>query len=473
MEMHGRDENRRRYLWLVIALAGALALVAAGCGGDDEEDGQASTGGTSVGDGKVLWESSSVDSDYPSVLTVKAEADPQIPEKEVKLVQAPFNDHSYGSIGIEKGWFKESGISVTPEPNGTILVMDQVAPALLSGQVDVGSMASSIWLGAMDQTTDNKMFTYADVFIGHAILGNPKSGYKTFKEFTDEGMSFDEAIKASLEQIKGKSYAYPSETSQRPFQNYAFGKAGMKLADTKAVVVDDPKVVELATAGRVEAASPVGGPNVVQLLKLGWVPLVSKQELIASGEGADLEATLLSSGWAATNDWLAENHDTALRLASLMYRIIDYKKEEPEAAAAIQIPFLNSIAGTNFTTEDAVQLDTLVDPFFTFEEQEDFFVNTESPWYFRKGGEGTIADAEKSGVLKPGHDMDEIILADDTWRELGSLKEASDELIATVEGEGPSGQAQEYLDQAKAYSEARNYLDALRFAGAAELALES
>ena len=471
--MYRRDEGGLKYLKLVIvAMAAAAMLAIAGCGGDDE-DGQASTAGTAVGDGKVLWESSSVDSDYPSKLTVKAEADPQIPEKEVKLVQAPFNDHSYGSIGIEEGWFKESGLTVTPEPNGTILVMDQVAPALLSGQVDVGSMASSIWLGALDQTTDNKMFTYADVFIGHAILGNPKSGYKTFKDFTDEGMSVDEAITAALTQIKGKSYAYPSETSQRPFQNYAFGKAGMKLSDTKAVVVDDPKVVELATAGRVEAASPVGGPNVVQLLKLGWVPLVSKQELIATGEGADLEATLLSSGWAATNDWLGENHDTALRLASLMYRIIDYKKEEPEAAAGIQIPFLNSIAGTDFTTEDAVQLDTLVDPFFTFEEQEDFFVNTESPWYYRKGAEGTIADAEKSGVLKPGHDPDEIILADDTWRELGSLKEASDALITKVEGESPSGKAQEYLDQAKAYSEARNYLDALRFAGAAELALGS
>ena len=125
--MHRRDENRWRYLWLVAALVGTLALVAAGCGGDDDGDDQASSAGTSVGDGKVLWESSSVDSDYPSVLTVKAEADPQIPEKEVKLVQAPFNDHSYGSIGIEKGWFKESGLTVTPEPNGTIRRTREVA----------------------------------------------------------------------------------------------------------------------------------------------------------------------------------------------------------------------------------------------------------------------------------------------------------------------------------------------------------
>lgn len=476
VDMDPGRRPRRRHLQLVaVGLAAATALALAGCGDSDEgaAGGQASAGGTDIGDGKVLWESSSVDSDYPSQLTVKAEADPQIPTKEVKLVQAPFNDHSYGSIGIAKGWFKESGITVKPEPNGTILVMDQVAPALLSGQVDVGSMASSVWLSALDQTTKNKMFTYADVFIGHAILGNPKSGYKTFKEFQDEGMSFDEAMKAALTQLKGKSYAYPSETSQRPFQNYVFGKAGMKLSDAKGVVVDDPKVVELATAGRVEAASPTGGPNVVQLLKLGWKPIVSKQELIASGEGADLEGTLLSSGWAATDDWLAENHDTALRLASLMYRIIDLKKDQPEEAAKIQIPFLNSIAGTNFTTEDAVQLDTLVDPFFTFEEQEDFFVNKESPWYYRKGGEGTIADAEKSGVLKPGHDMDEIILADDTWRELRSLKEASDKLIETVKAGNPSGKAQQYLDQAQAYSDARDYLDALRFAGAAELAAGS
>jgi ABC-type nitrate/sulfonate/bicarbonate transport system substrate-binding protein len=457
-----------------------MALFAAvACGGDDSEDSEAAPQEQTGGE---LWSSASVESEYPGdPLVLRDEKDPTVPKKDIRLVQAPYNDHTYGSIGIRKGWFEEAGITIVPKPNGVVMLdVTQVAPAQLAGRIDVGTMASVIWLTAMDQDTSNKMFTYADIFFGHAFLGNPKGNYKTFRELIKDGMPFEQAVKTALAQIKGKSYAYPAETSQRPFQNYVLEQAGMSFKDVKSVVLDDPKIVELATAGRVDVASPTAGPLVTALLRIGWKPIISVKDLAESGDPKAIQSSLLSSGWSASDKWLADNHDTALRMASVMYRIIDYKQKDLIGAAKIQIPFLNSIAGTNFSPADAKYLDTEIDPFFSFEQQEAFFAEPNSPYNWEAIADAAINDAVKGGKQKAGHDADEVILADDTWEELRSLKILSEKLMSEVEtdleGDGADSDgaetAQKYAAQAKAFHAARNYLDAARFANAAKLHLE-
>ncbi len=418
----------------------------------------------------VLWTSATADTGdggaWPGApLTLPSNnKTPTIPNVSLTFAQGPYNDHSYASIGLKKGWFNDVGINIQPKPQGKVYVdVTQEGPALLAGQLDVGTMASSVWLGAMDQSTAYKQFTYVDIFYGHAFLGNPAGHYHPLSFYIKKGEKFNQAVTDALTQIKGKKYAYPAETSQRPFQNYVLGVAGMSLSDFNSVVVDDPKIVELATAGGVDVASPTAGPLVTELLQKGWTPIVSIAYVVKYGPAEGVESSLLSSGWAASDKWLGQNHATALRIASVAYRIIDYKHSHLLDAAKIQIPFLNSIAGTHFAPSAAQYLDTQIDPFFSFEQQQQFFQNTSSPYYWTKDAQAAIDSSVKAGTLKAGHKPSEVILAATTWRELNSLKALSQKLIAKASGKiGKRGtaKARSYLAKAKVLYAGRDYYDA-------------
>jgi ABC-type nitrate/sulfonate/bicarbonate transport system substrate-binding protein len=397
--------------------------------------------------------------------------DPQIPSVTIRIVQAPYNDHSFASIGIAKGWYKEAGITIAPAPNGKVMTMDQVAPALIANQVDVGTMFAPIWANTLDQTSDNKVFAYADLFLGFALLGKPGAGFKTVKDFQQPGVDFATAAKASVNQIKGKTVAYPSETGPKAFRDYAMQTAGLKYSDIQGQVLDDVKIVELATGGKLDVASPTGGPQIARLLAQGWVPIVTARDFFENGDTQALQTVVGSSGLAARKSWLDANHDTALRMASVMYRIIDYKKSNPTEAAAIQLPFLNSIAGTSFTAKDALYLDQVIDPFYTFDEQAKFFADPNDPLYFKKNIGAIISQSVASGVLKKTHDASEYIVADQTWKELKSYREKTDALMTKLKAKSNLSQkATTWLDKAKSQYDARDYLDAFRSATAADMA---
>jgi hypothetical protein len=430
----------------------------------------------------VLWSSQPADAGdggaWPgSPLVLPADnKNPTIPNVTVRFAQGPYNDHSYASIGLKDGWFKDVGIDIQPKPEGKIYVdVTQEGPALLANQLDVGTMASSVWLAAMDQSTAYKQFTYVDIFYGHAFLGNPKGHYHPLSYYIKKGLSWKAAVTQALNQIKGKTYAYPAETSQRPFQNYVLGEAGMSLSSFKSLVVDDPKIVELATAGKVDVASPTAGPLVTELLQQGWTPIVAISDVLKYGPASGVESSILSSGWAASDNWLGANHATALRIASVAYRIIDYKHAHLLQAAQTQIPFLNSIAGTHFAPSAAKYLDTQVDPFFSFDQQKQFFVDKSSPYYWTKPAQAAIDSSVKAGTLKAGHNPSQVILAATTWRELNSLKSLTEKLVKEVQGALPSrgtAQAKSYLAKAQTLYSARDYYDSAAFANAAKLWLK-
>jgi hypothetical protein len=71
------------------------------------------------------------------------------------------------------------------------------------------------------------------------------------KDYADEGKSYDEALKAALAPMKGKTLLVAPELSDRAFEEYAnkTGDAGFKLQ-----VLDDAKSLVLAKAGREEGA---------------------------------------------------------------------------------------------------------------------------------------------------------------------------------------------------------------------------
>lgn len=452
----------RRTAALAAFAAVSLGALAA-CGGDSAGDSttpELDEGMTNVGVG--AWD---------GVLGIDlTDADPQVPEVEIRLAQAPFWDHSTEQIGVELGYFADAGITVVPEPSGTILGMDQIAPQLLAGQIDVGTMVPQIWTSSLDQGVSARVFTSRDIFMGHAFLAAPGTGARSVGDFMDEGMAWEDAIDAAMAQLVGQTVYVTDEASPRSFREVALEAAGLTADDFESNVLDDTTMQQLALGGRADFVAPASGPNIVTLIGQGWVPLVSTSDIVEHGEAEQLLTVIVNTGLAAEVSWLEENPETALRLASVGYRIIDLKKEDPLAAAQIQIPFINSIAGTSFTTDDAETLDQRIDPFYSFDEQTEFFQDESSPFYWSKPIQATIDSLREADLIAGEHEPSDVSWADATWNTLNSLRGQSEELIGELTAQGGlTGQAAEQLARAQEFFAARNYLDAFRFANAAKL----
>ena len=275
----------------------------------------------------------------------------EIPRVSVRFAHFPYFDHTQSIIGLEKGWYDEVGIDYDPAPHGIVVQASEASAVFASGRVDVMSASAQLFLPAAKTLPPYKVFFYADIFQGYAIMAQPDSGAKSFQEFLAEGMSADDAFLATMGQLRGKRFAFPTEAAIKGFINLAIAKGGMTLADVDAVgAPDDPANVALMQAGR--ADFQVGGvPSRMTLQIAGFVPILTSGDLAAyagpSADSVELRA-VFHDGWVASDEWIAANYDTVLRLASVGFRINQFINDTPDMAAAIHTPFLNSVAGTSF-----------------------------------------------------------------------------------------------------------------------------
>ncbi len=397
---------------------------------------------------------------------------PEIPQVEVKWASLPYFDHSYAVIGVEGGFFEDAGIKIMPEPAGTVLTAESAVPTMLAGTVDVESGYAPAFMHSSIESPNLKVFAYANAFLGFAIMGQKE--YKTVPELIEEGQDPQEAIKNAVLQMVGKKFAYPAETGPNAFIALAFKKAGITYDDLESIIVDDPKSIEMMIGNKVDFQCG-GVPAHYTLLKQGFKEIIHSGTLAQYAEASSDSEELLAighAGWSSTDEWIDNNHDTMLRMSSVLYRIIDFMKDFPDDAFGIHVPYVNSIGGTEFTVEDGEALYAM-NNFKTFEEQEPWYFDKTDPFYYSWNLEAVINLLIEQGAVEEGQlTADVVSLADDTYKELLSLKDSTDmaineaeDLIAASEMDVKT--AERLLSQAKDFYEWRNYLDSDRFASAA------
>lgn len=400
-----------------------------------------------------------------------AQSAPEIPQVDVRFAHFPYFDHTQSIIGLKQGWFKDVGITFVPDDVGIVVNAEDASAVFASGRVDVMSASAQLFLPAAKTLPPFKVFFYADIFQGYAILAQPDSGAKSFDEFLAEGMSPDEAFKATMAQLKGKRFAFPTEAAIKGFIDLAVQKGGMTLADVEAVgAPGDPANVALMQAGR--ADFQVGGvPSRMTLEIAGFKPILNSGNLAAyaaaSADSPELRA-VFHDGWVATDEWITANYDTVLRLASVGFRINQFINESPDEAAVIHTPFLNSVAGTDFANDVAKIAYDNLHPFWNFEEQKGWVLDKENPL----NGEYVIGSAiklyEEQGLFQPGEfAWDQFTIVPKVYGDLLDYKAKTDELFKKLEGMELSAEAAALRDQARAQYSAFNFLDAHRFAAAA------
>ena len=404
--------------------------------------------------------------------TANADDIPAIPKVDLRISMMPYFDHSQASIALQKGWFDEVGIHFLPNGKGTMLSSgDQAMGIAAAGSQDVMSGLPQLFMPGYASLPKLQLFSIGDYFKGYAIMAQPDAGYKSFSEFTAAGMPPDEAFKATIAQIKGKNFTYPAEAAIKGFIDLALKHGGITLDDIKTTVAPDADTGRMMQTKR--ADFQVGGvPSRLTLQVGGFKPILTSGDLASAAtpsESSEELRAVLYGGWMATDEWIAKNHDTVLRLVSVSLRVNQFIKDDPDGALAIHVPFLNSVAGTNFDVATGRIVYNDLDPFLTFEEQKAVFDDPKNPLNVQYVTGAAIKLYEEQGVFSAGqYTWKDFVVADDFYHELENLKKQADDLLAQIErSEKKVEGVDDLVAKAKSYYEAFDYLDAVTFAKAA------
>jgi ABC-type nitrate/sulfonate/bicarbonate transport system substrate-binding protein len=404
--------------------------------------------------------------------TIAQDADiPEIPEVTVDFAHEPYFDHTQGIIAIEQGWFEEVGITLAPDGQGIVVGGDEALSVFASGRVDVLSGSAQLLMPATQNLPSFKMFFFADIFQGYALLAQPDGNYTSFSEFIEQGLEPEEAYQETMAQMVDKIFAYPPEAAIKGFIDLAMEKGGITLDDMENNIAEDSANVALMQAGR--ADFQVGGvPSRLTLEAGGFKAILTSADLAQyaepSADSAELRA-VFHDGWLASDEWIEENHDTVLRLAGVGFRINQFIADNPAEAMAIHTPFLNSVAGTDFDNNVAEVAYSTLHPFLPFDEQSGWHVDPDNPL----NGQYVIGSAiqlyEEQGIFESDQfTWQDFSIAHEIYQELFDLREQAGAIIAELEAQGVEGEAAELLAQAQYHYEIFNFLDAARFAEAAQ-----
>jgi ABC-type nitrate/sulfonate/bicarbonate transport system substrate-binding protein len=397
---------------------------------------------------------------------VRPEPAPATTLRPVSFGMLPYGDHTYAIIGAKQGWFREVGIDLRYRA----IKVEEIVPLLKNGSLDLVSTPPGILFAAHDNAPNLVSFVFGDIFQGYAVLARPDLNLRSQAEFVAEGMTPEQAVAAVVAQMRGKTLAYPSEAAIQPFIDLVLRKGSLRRSDIKPLVLDDPLTVNAMRRG--QADLQVGGvPSRLVLEREGFKVLLSSIDLarMAKPSASSQElASILQNGWATTRQFYREHHDDVLRIASVNYRIMQAIKDQPDAALAIHMPYLSEVSGQKFTAADGQVIYSSLDPFKTFDEQREWFHESASPLYYAHVNGAILQTFVTQGVFKnKAPTVEDVILADDIYRELEQLRAEAAETLRAIEARGPKAR------QSPKYLEARHHFQIFNFLDAARLAREA
>jgi len=397
---------------------------------------------------------------------LKVEPGTDIPKATVRYGLLPYGDNSMPVIGMRNGWFEEVGITVQPQPLGSKVQDAQVVPKLVNDEIDMINWDGTVIIQTMTKAPDLKMVGFTDTYLGIYILAAPDSGAQTVKELVDGGTEFSEAMQTVMQQLVGKRVTLDNTGYHKTFFNTIFKLGEVDPSEFELTTIDDAKMVQLAKAGDTDFCSPAGAAQNVELLKIGWFPIVGVEDLLNGLPPADPQAvaTMDHIGPALNQKFYEENRETVLRAMSVNFRIVDAIVNDPDNTLPVQLPYLESVTGGSYTLDDIKLIYEKIDPPTVFEDQGKFWTDTDSPQYYANVYDPQIESLQEGGVLPKEADLDasQVFLGTEVYQDMLDLKAQYEDLASDAED-----QDADLAAQAKTQAENRNYLDAVRFALAA------
>jgi hypothetical protein len=395
------------------------------------------------------------------------EAGTDIPAAEVKFGMRPYADNTFYIIAMKKGWYSNVGIKILPEPEGLKVTDTNVVALLLNGQLDMSSEYCPLTLPTYKTSNKLKCVAFTDNFLGEAILANPNLHLKSFKDYVKEGKSFNEAIKATIAPMQGKTLVGAPELSDRPFEEAVSKFSGITWT---LQVLDDSKSLVLAKAGREDFVNPEGAPIVYTLMQAGWTDLIDIGDLYKYGPGgldSPIEHLVANVGIAGNADFINKNQNTVLRFLSVVWRTIDAVAKDP-SLHELQAPYLNSVAGTSLDAKGVASTIHILDPLTPFEEDSAYYADEKGVLFYKNAWNAIIKDYTEHGIIpKDVVAPDDIIWGAAIWHQMKDYQAKANALLKGLENQTLQGDKAELAAKAKQFYESFDFLDAFRLAKAA------
>jgi ABC-type nitrate/sulfonate/bicarbonate transport system substrate-binding protein len=408
----------------------------------------------------------------PGVIGRALAAAPQIPAVTLRLGMVSYTNHTWPIIGVRNGFFDEVGIKIAPA-DGRVIFENQSVPLLKNGELDASTIFVGVLTPALDKIKDVRPFLVHSYWQGNTILVGPNSPFKTLDDFMAEGKTFAEAAKLTVMQLKGKKLTVPPTISTRPWLQFVYDFAGIKLEDSELVMLEDPNAVQLAVSGGVPFAAPAGAVQIYQLqFQANWRPLISTRQMVkyAGGkDGAPVQKILNYDGFAATTDYIAAHKDTIHRFNAALYRTMA-GVFGPNQMAELnkQVPFVNAANGSSLDAAAIKFIFAELDPFFPWEAQTRLWQDTADPLYYKNVYEYQVQKFIDDKAIAPGkYDLDELFVARSIWQEAMQMKAKAEGLATKADAAKLADDRKVLAEAGKAWAAKYNYLDAVRFLEAA------
>ena len=438
-------------------------------------------------------------------------------------------DFAFWQIPIEKGWFKELNITITPNsPTYHYFTASQeIIPWLHRGDGDIAAAWIPSLFGNLDtfgQTLPSILFQ--DIYVGYMILVAPDSDAKTTQELMVEGLSFAEAAQTAVQQLVGNHiHIPPHSTAQSQYADAFFAylpqwwaNAGnprwayltddeglphvvMNRDGTPAreaygnplpirittndwryyatpVFVADSTILQLSdTPGGIEFAMPFGALTLVQMIRDGWDPLINFAMMFeydpVSLQAAIASATVGGTGLLARREWVEKNKDLAYRILSIAYRTFAFL-EDPMTRYegwTIEANIINERRLLSMEPEDIEIILNTIDPLFTWEEQEALWDLSLPSYHPETAFKVEIDKLQANGTLSWALDtegaVEELLLARDLYYEMKQMQKRCEQLFDEAGDAELSSVQVALVEQARIFYDRYNFYDSLRHLEAA------
>lgn len=251
---------------------------------------------------------------------------------------SPFQDTLLPIIGEEKGWFEEEGLDVTFQTTAWNSVMTSLA----SDSIDV-AVYNTTGVVSTHSKIEDAVFLYPwNIFTeGQALMGRPGIGLKTVEDFEAEGMSHEEAVKETVQQLKGKTVITTMGSDM--------GKSVVEATENNGLSRDDFEIIDMDPDQGLAAF--ISGSGDVYLGGIPQRTRLEQDDYLTMMVGPDL-APVPINGWVTKQGFVDENEEALLKLQHVMFKIIRYTEDNMDEVGQLITDKLNSETGAGMTVEE-------------------------------------------------------------------------------------------------------------------------